>query len=87
MEGNQEKGNISIEQSALRSGVACIGSSGHFPFQFPGQLYGVIGCSTSMVIITAKAVKYPLKRRSTESSIKSRRFQWRKEDEKIEIKD
>lgn len=40
-----------------------------------------------MVIITAKAVKYPLKRRSTESSIKSRRFQWRREDEKIEIKD
>lgn len=40
-----------------------------------------------MVITAAKAMKYPLKRRSTESTIKSRRFQWRIEDEKIEIKD
>lgn len=87
MEGNWKKGNISIEQPTLRGGVYSIGSSGQFPFQFPGQLYGEMGCSTSMVIIAAKAMKYPLKRRSTESSNKSRRFQWRREDEKIEIKD
>lgn len=87
MEWNQEKGTISIEQPTLRSGVSSIASSGQFPFHFPGQLYGQIGCSTSTVIIAAKAMKHPLKRRSTEPSIKSRRFQWRREDEKIEIKD
>lgn len=87
MEWNQEKGNISVEQPTLRSGVFSIASSGQFPFHFPGQLYGEIGCSTSIVIIAAKAMKQPLKRRSTESSTKSRRFQWRRVDEKIEIKD
>lgn len=39
-----------------------------------------------MVITAAKAMKYPLKRRSTESTSKNK-FQWRTEDEKTDIKD
>lgn len=83
--GSQERGGISTQQPALRSGVSSIGSAGQLPFRFPGQLYREMGCSTSVVITRAKAIKYPLKRRSAESSVKSRRFPWRIE-QNTEIK-
>lgn len=87
MGGSQERGGIGTQQPTLRSGVSSAGSAGQWPFQLPGQLYGEMGCSTSLVIISAKAIKYPLKGRSAESSIKSRRFPRGKEEEKTKIKD